>query len=65
MNATMAGVNVKYVLPSLPQLSIVAGGMYTVAGRNAGQTTNVYGSFFYVIDFSKKIKSSDQSSKTK
>jgi hypothetical protein len=64
MNATMAGVNVKYVLPSLPQLSIVAGGMYTVAGRNVGQATNVYGSFFYVIDFSRKTKSTDQSSKT-
>lgn len=64
MNATMAGVNLKYVLPSLPQLSIVAGGMYTVAGRNVGQSTNVYGSFFYVFDFSRKTKSSDQPSKT-
>ena len=62
MNATMAGVNVKYVLPFLPQLSIVAGGMYTVAGRNVGQTTNVYGSFFYVIDFSRKTKSTTQPS---
>jgi hypothetical protein len=65
MNATTAGINLKYVLPSLPQLSIVAGAMYTVAGRNVGQTTNVYGSFFYVIDFSKKTKATDQSSKTK
>ena len=64
MNATMAGVNIKYVLPSLPQLSIVAGGMYTIAGRNVGQTTNVYGSLFYVFDFSRKAKSSDKSSKT-
>ena len=64
MNATMAGVNIKYVLPSLPQLSIVAGGMYTVAGRNVGQSTNIYGSFFYVFDFSRKTKSSDQPSKT-
>jgi hypothetical protein len=64
MNATMAGINIKYTLPSLPQLSIVAGGMYTVAGRNVGQTTNVYGSFFYVFDFSHKKKSPDQPSKT-
>jgi hypothetical protein len=64
MNATMAGINVKYVLPSLPQLSVVAGGMYTVAGRNVGQTTNVYGSLFYVLDFSRKTKSSDKTSKT-
>jgi len=64
MDATTAGVNLKYVLPSLPQLSIVAGGMYTVAGRNIGQATTVYGSFFYVFDLSKKSKSTNQSSKT-
>ncbi len=64
MNATMAGVNVKYVLPSLPQLAIVAGGMHTVKGRNVGQATTVYGSLFYVIDFSCKTKSTDKPSKT-
>ena len=64
MDATTAGVNIKYVLPPMPQLSIVAGGMYTVAGRNVGQGTTVYGSIFYVFDFSKKIKSSDQGTKT-
>ena len=64
MNATMAGVNVKYVLPSLPQLAIVAGGMHTVKGRNVGQATTVYGSLFYVLDFSRKTKSTDKPSKT-
>lgn len=64
MNATTAGANVKYVLPSLPQLSIVAGGMYTIAGRNVGQSTTVYGSVFYVFDLGRKTKSSDQSAKT-
>ena len=62
MNATTVGVNVKYVLPSLPQLSIVAGGNTTVAGRNMGQATTVYGSFFYVLDLTKKQKSADQPS---
>ena len=57
-------VNIKYVLPSLPQLSIVAGGNTTVAGRNMGQASTVYGSFFYVFDFSHKIKSSAQPAKT-
>ncbi len=57
MNATMVGANFKYVLPPLMQLSIVAGGMYTVAGRNVGQSTTIYGSLFYVFDFSKKEKS--------
>ncbi|HKO81799.1 MAG TPA: hypothetical protein VJU78_15445 [Chitinophagaceae bacterium] len=64
MNATTVGANFKYVLPPLPQLSIVAGGMYTVAGRNVGQTTNIYGSLFYVFDFSKKVKSDNKSGTT-
>jgi hypothetical protein len=64
MNATTVGANIKYVIPPIPQLSIVAGGNYTVAGRNVGQATTVYGSFFYVFDFSKKTKSKDQPAKT-
>ncbi len=66
MNATQAGVNIKYVFPFLPQLSIVGGGMYTIAGRNVGQSTTGYGSFFYVFDLSRKAKSttSDQPAKT-
>ncbi|MBL7743226.1 MAG: hypothetical protein JNN00_07075 [Chitinophagaceae bacterium] len=56
MNATTVGVNIKYVIPSLPELSIVGGGNTTVAGRNMGQSTTVYGSFFYVLDFSPKAK---------
>ncbi|TAL43592.1 MAG: hypothetical protein EPN92_09980 [Chitinophagaceae bacterium] len=64
MNATTVGANFKYVIPSIPELSIVAGGNTTVAGRNMGQATTVYGSFFYVFDLSHKTKSSDQPSKT-
>ncbi len=66
MDATQAGVNIKYVVPPLPQLSIVAGGMYTIAGRNVGQSTTVYGSVFYVFNLSRKekSKSSDQPAKT-
>jgi hypothetical protein len=64
MNATTAGINVKYVLPSLPQLSIVAGGNATIAGRNVGQATTIYGSFFYVFDLGHKTKSSDKPAKT-
>lgn len=61
MNATMAGVNIKYVIPALPQLSVVAGGMTTLAGRNVGQATSIYGSLFYVFDFSPKEKKSANS----
>jgi hypothetical protein len=64
MNATTVGANFKYVLPSIPQLSIVAGGNTTVAGRNIGQATTVYGSFFYVFNLGPKAKSSDQNSNT-
>lgn len=65
MNATTAGVNIKYVIPSLPQLSVVAGGNTTIAGRNMGQSTTVYGSFFYVLDLHREKKSVEQSSKQK
>lgn len=62
MNATTVGANFKYVLPPLPQLSIVAGGNTTVAGRNVGQATTVYGSIFYILDFSRKSKVIDPGS---
>jgi hypothetical protein len=64
MNATTVGVNFKYVMPFHPRLSLVAGGSATVAGRNMGQATTVYGSIFYVFDFSPKEKPSAQPSKT-
>jgi hypothetical protein len=63
MNATTVGINIKYVIPSIPQLSIVTGGNTTVAGRNMGQSTTVYGSFFYVLDLGSKTKSTDKPSK--
>jgi Putative MetA-pathway of phenol degradation len=59
MNATTVGVNFKYVLKPVPQLSIVAGANTTIAGRNMGQATAVDGSIFYVFDLNgkgKKIK---------
>jgi Putative MetA-pathway of phenol degradation len=62
MEATTVGANFKYVLPPMPQLSIVAGGNATVAGRNMGQATTVYGSVFYVLDFSRKSTTVDPSS---
>ncbi len=59
MNATTIGANFKYVVPSLPQLSIVAGGNTTIAGRNMGQSKTIYGSLFYVFDLSKKEKNTN------
>jgi hypothetical protein len=63
MNATMTGVNIKYTWPTLPQLSIVAGGMHTIAGRNVGKATSAYGSIFYVFDLSRKTKKSSEPAK--
>ena len=63
MNATTAGVNMKYVIPSLPQLAIVAGANTTLAGRNMGQSTTVYGSFFYVLDLNRKTNKTNNTAK--
>lgn len=59
MNATTAGVNVKYVFPFYPKLSIVGGGNTAIAGRNMGQSTTVYGSFFYVFNLGHHEKKSN------
>lgn len=64
MNATTAGVNIKYVVTKDHALSIVAGGNTTVAGRNAGQTTTYYGSIFYIVEFGKKSTAKSSSNKT-
>ena len=56
MNATRAGLNLKYTCINLPGLSLIAGGNYTISGRNVGQSTTVYGGVFYVLDFAKKKK---------
>ncbi|MEO6722855.1 MAG: hypothetical protein ABIN67_20985 [Ferruginibacter sp.] len=65
MNATTVGVNIKYVLPVKKEISLVAGGNKTIAGRNMGQATTVYGSIFYVFNLKKKEKSPDQPANSK
>jgi hypothetical protein len=62
MNVTTVGVNIKYVLKPLPQLSVVAGANTAVAGRNVGQATAFDGSLFYVFDFNRKEKKIKQPS---
>ncbi|CAN5413889.1 hypothetical protein BH11BAC5_BH11BAC5_16990 [soil metagenome] len=64
MNATTIGANIKYVVTSNHNLSLVGGGNTTVAGRNVGQATTFYGSVFYILDFTRKTKSTDKSGKT-
>lgn len=62
MNATNVGVNIKYTLKAVPGLSLIGDAMYTVAGRNVGQTTMFGGGVFYVLDFNHSKKSPKTSS---
>jgi hypothetical protein len=54
MNATTLGIHTKYNFTFLDGLALIAGGNYTIDGRNVGQNTNFYGGFFYLMDISKK-----------
>jgi hypothetical protein len=63
MNMTGVGLSGKYNVRAVNGLSIIGGGNYTIAGRNVGQSTSVYGGVFYIIDFSKKEKTKTESIK--
>jgi hypothetical protein len=56
MNSTMLGADFKYTFKAVSGLSLVGGGMYTIAGRNVGQATGFDAGVFYVFDFSHKTK---------
>ncbi len=56
MIATMAGVNFKYSMSVVPGLELIAGARYTLRGRNMGQSTIFNGGVFYIMNFSKKGK---------
>lgn len=56
MNATTAGVNIKYEVKKVQGLSLIGGGSITLAGRNMGQASSINGGIFYILDFSKKVK---------
>lgn len=56
MNATRAGVAVKYTFKRLPGLSLIAGSNITIEGRNVGQAADFSGGAFYVFDFKRKNK---------
>ena len=58
MNATRAGIALKYTTKQVPGLSFIAGSNITLAGRNVGQSTDFSGGVFYVLDFKKKNKKS-------
>jgi len=49
MNSTSLGVHVKYFLPFIPNLEVVASADYVIAGRNVGQAQTYMGGFFYIV----------------
>lgn len=59
MNSTRIAFNGKYPMPFMPLLSITGGAFTTIAGRNMGQSTGFNAGIFYVIDLSRKEKTSD------
>lgn len=54
MNAFKLGVNAKYTLKKIPELSIVGGYNVVTEGRNVGQAKSLYGGIFYIINFKTK-----------
>jgi hypothetical protein len=38
------------------ELALIGGANTVVAGRNVGQSTNIYGGIFYVVEFAKRNK---------
>jgi hypothetical protein len=62
MNMTSLGINFKYNVQAVDGLAIIGGGSYTIAGRNAGQTTAVNAGVFYVLHFSHHKKASKSAS---
>lgn len=56
MNVTKIGFNGKYNLKQISGLAIIGGLNHVMVGRNVGQSDSFYGGLFYVLDFTKNIK---------
>lgn len=56
MNATRLGGSFKYTFKAVKGLEVTGGAMYTVAGRNVGQSTTVNAGVFYLMNLSNKHK---------
>jgi hypothetical protein len=54
MNATMVGASAKYTVKTFTNLSFLAGGNFTIAGRNVGQSKAFNVGVFYVLNFANK-----------
>lgn len=63
MNATRVGANIKYTMSAIEGLSFIGNAMFTTAGRNVGQTTSLSAGVFYILDFTKKKKTTKEEDK--
>lgn len=64
MNATTAGLALKYNVSAVAGLALIGGSNFTLAGRNVGQTNSFNGGLFYILDFSKKEKTNSSDKPT-
>ena len=53
MNMTSLGAHVKYFLPFAPNLEVIGGADYVIAGRNVGQSQTYTAGLYYVLSLSK------------
>lgn len=65
MNANRIGVGFKYNFGKVEGLSAVGNAMFTVAGRNVGQSTSINAGVFYIINFEKSSTPKTSNDETK
>lgn len=56
MNFTQVGAGFKHTMKVVKGLELIGGGRYVISGRNVGQSTTIYGGFFYLMDLSGRNK---------
>jgi len=56
MNATRVGASFKHTLKAVKGLELTGGTMYSIAGRNVGQSTTFNAGVFYLMSFSSRVK---------
>ena len=65
MNANRIGFGFKYNFGKVEGLSAVGNAMFTVAGRNVGQSTSINAGVFYIINFEKSSTPKTNKDETK
>jgi len=63
MNATRIGFHFKHEEVGLKPLTILAGAQHTIAGRNMGQGTTLYGGVAWLFQFGQSAKTTEEKNK--